>query len=338
MSFLVHEAQSRLEKSSLVKLSNLIDWEKLQSKMGNLGRSGYGPHGYNSLKLFKALILQAWHNLSDEGLEEALRVRLDFMVITGLTEVPDHTTLCRFRNLLTQLKLWDSLLLELNRQLESCGLKVKQSQGAILDATIIESAARPGKQLEAVAVDREEESGAVFETQGSETLSKDTDATWLKKGKKSYFGYKGFMVTDQEDGYIEQIHVTPAHVSEVKEFEKVIKDRSDKRLYGDKGYASKSNKDLLKVKGIKNGLMEKARKNKPLSHWQKLFNRLISKIRYKVEQGFGTLKRKFKMARASYFTTPKVHGQMVLKAIAFNLLKGLNKAKIRPAIPPLWLV
>lgn len=251
MSFLVHEAQSRLEKSSLVKLNNLIDWEKLQSKMGNLGRSGYGPNGYNSLKLFKALILQAWHNLSDESLEEALRVRLDFMVITGLTEVPDHTTLCRFRNLLTQLKLWDSLLLELNHQLENRGLKVKQSQGAILDATIIESAARPRKQLDAVAVDREEESEPIFETQGSETLSKDTDATWLKKGKKSYFGYKGFMVTDQEDGYIEQIHVTPAHVSEVKEFEKVIKDRSDKRLYGDKGYASKSNKDLLKVKGIK---------------------------------------------------------------------------------------
>ena len=84
--------------------------------------------------------------------------------------------------------------------------------------------------------------------------------------------------------------------------------------------------------------MEKAKKNKPLSHWQKMFNRLISKIRYKVEQGFGTLKRKFKMTRASYYTTTKVHGQMVLKAIAFNLLKGLNKAKIRPETPKLCLI
>ena len=306
--------------------------------MGKLGRSGYGPPGYNSLKLLKALILQAWHNLSDESLEETLRVRLDFMVITGLSEVPDHTTLCRFRNLLTRLILWDPLLSALNTQLESRGLKVKQSQGAIVDATIIESAARPGKQLEAIMVDREEEAESVFETQGSEILSKDPDATWLTKGKKSYFGYKGFMVTDKEDGYIEQIHVIPAHVSEVKELEKVVKDRRDKRLYGDKGYASKNNKDLLKIKGIKNGWMEKAKKNKPLSHWQKLFNRLISKVRYKVEQGFGTLKRKFKMTRASYFTTPKVHGQLTLKAMAFNLLKGLNKAKTRPDIPSLRLV
>lgn len=337
MSFLVREAQERLEKSELVRLTKLIEWEKVRFKMGNMGRSGYGPQGYSPLKLFKALILQAWHNLSDEGLEEALRVRLDFMVISGLEQVPDHTTLCRFRNLLTKLGLWNTLLKEVNRQLEERGLKVKQSQGAIIDATIIESAARPKKELEAIAVDREEDS-PFYETKEAETLSKDPDARWLKKGKKSYFGYKGFMVTDQEDGYIDQVHVTPAHTSEVKELEQVIQGRQDKRLYGDKGYASKANKELLKSKGIKNGLMEKSKKNKPLTYWQKLFNRLISKVRYRVEQGFGTLKRRFKMSRASYFTTAKVHGQMAIKAIAFNLLKALKKTRARQQTPSLRLL
>ncbi|MBX9702721.1 MAG: transposase [Alphaproteobacteria bacterium] len=75
------------------------------------------------LQLLKALILQACHNLSDEGLEKALRVRLDFMAITGFVDVPDHTTFCRFRNLLTELKLWDGLLREVNRQLEKGCLK-----------------------------------------------------------------------------------------------------------------------------------------------------------------------------------------------------------------------
>jgi len=55
--------------------------------------------------------------------------------------------------------------------------------------------------------------------------------------------------------------------------------------------------------------------NKPLTAAQKRFNRVISRIRYKVEQGFGTLKRRFKVTRASYFTAAKVHGQMVLKAL-----------------------
>lgn len=323
MSFLNCEARERLKNNQLIQAFSLIDWEPVKQNMGKLGRSGYGPNGYVPVNLLKALILQAWHSLSDEGLEEALRVRLDFMVITGLEKVPDHTTLCRFRNLLISQNLWEYLLAMVNYQLEQKGLKVKESQGAIIDATLIESAARPRKEMQGMAVDREEETQ--YDVEERVTLSKDPDATWLKKGKRSYFGYKGFMVIDQEDGYIHQVHVTPAHVSEVRELEEVMKNRRDKRLYGDKGYASQHNKDLLRSKRIKNGLMEKAKRNKPLTHWQKVFNRMISKIRYRVEQGFGTLKRKFKFTRASYFTTPKVQGQMALKAIAFNLLKASNK-------------
>jgi IS5 family transposase len=323
MSFLSCEARERLKNSQLIQAFSLIDWEPVKQNMGKLGRSGYGPNGYVPVNLLKALILQAWHSLSDEGLEEALRVRLDFMVITGLEKVPDHTTLCRFRNLLISQNLWEYLLAMVNYQLEQKGLKVKESQGAIIDATLIESAARPRKEMQGIAVDREEENQ--YDVVERVMLSKDPDATWLKKGKRSYFGYKGFMIIDQEDGYIHQVHVTPAHVSEVRELEEIMKTRRDKRLYGDKGYASQRNKDLLRAKGIKNGLMEKAKRNKPLTHWQKVFNRMISTIRYKVEQGFGTLKRKFKLTRASYFTTPKVQGQMAVKAIAFNLLKATNK-------------
>ena len=337
MSFLVQEAKHRLSKNKLIQLSGLIDWNKLGEKMGKLGRSGYGPQGYSPVGLLKAIILQAWHNLSDEALEEALCVRLDFMVITGLNPVPDHTTLCRFRNRLTELKLWDSLLLEVNHQLENRGLKVKETQGAIIDATIIESAARPCKELKAIAVDREEDMTS-YQVEEDKSLSKDPDATWLKKGKRSYFGYKGFMLTDQEDGYIDQVHVTPAHVSEMSEFKNIAHTRKYKRMYGDKGYSSKENKELLRSKGIKNGIMEKAVKDKPLTSWQKRFNHMISKVRYRVEQGFGTLKRRFKFSRASYFTLPKVHAQMSLKAITFNLLKGLNKVEFMKITPEVCLI
>lgn len=90
--------------------------------------------------------------------------------------------------------------------------------------------------------------------------------------------------------------------------EEVVKNRRDKRLYADKGYASQGNKDWLRSKRIKNGLMEKAKGNRPLTHWQKVLNRMISRVRYRIEQGFGTLKRKFKFTRASYLTTLKVQG------------------------------
>jgi len=325
MSFLLYEAGNRLKKSPLVQLNEMIDWNSLRTIIGDLGRTRYGPSGYDPIKMVKAIILQAWHSLSDPGLEEALRVRLDFMVITGLTEIPDETTICRFRNLLVERGLLNKLLSTINAQLEEKGLKVRESQGAILDATIIRSAARPQKEMEAISVDRQEDE-AIFEVKEDVKFSKDPDATWLKKGNKSYFGYKGFILVDQEDGYIEYTKTTPAHMSEIKQLDSILSEvKQINRLYADKGYASQANKDILKQRSIKNALMEKAKKNKPLTKMQKTFNRMISKTRYKVEQAFGTLKRRFNLGQATYMTCAKVHAQLTIKAIAFNLLKALNK-------------
>lgn len=331
MSFLGSEAGVRMKDNPLLKLGELIDWNKVVREMGSLGRSGYGPIGYEPLKLLKALILQAWHSLSDVGLEEALRVRLDFMVFTGFEqEVPDATTLCRFRNLLTTRQVWEQILRSINKSLEDKGLKVRASQGAIVDATIIESAARPQKGMDALVEDR-------FEEEGDETInvkvlpkahhSVDPDARWLKKGKRSFFGYKGFAVVDGHQGYITHIRVKPANASEVGSMEEVIKGMpKTKRLYGDKGYASQKNREYLRGQQIKSGLMYKASRGHELSNRQKKFNRLVSRIRYRVEQCFGTLKRRFRFTRASYLTTLKVEAQMTIKAISFNLLKAYRQA------------
>jgi IS5 family transposase len=64
-----------------------------------IDRSGLGPTGYDTLKLLKALILQTWHSLSDVDLEKSLRVRMDFLLFMDFDEeIPDSTTICRFRN------------------------------------------------------------------------------------------------------------------------------------------------------------------------------------------------------------------------------------------------
>ena len=330
MSLLIHEAKHRLKENSLIKLTDLIDWQAIRSQI-KLGRSGLGPQGYDEIQLLKALILQNWHSLSDVELEEALRVRLDFMVITQFKNVPDATTICRFRSALTKLGLWDKILTSINEQLEGRGLKVKKSQGAIVDATIITSAGRPQKEIEVITVDRlEEETTQTIK----ETLSKDTDACWLKKGNKSYFGYKAFAVADEEDGFLDQIHVTPAHMSETKELETILKKAP--KLYAaikaDKAYASKDNDDLLRVNGITNHIMKKAARNRPLTEDEKVFNKMVSRMRYKIEQAFGTLKRRFKLTKASYFGVEKVHAQLVLKAIAFNLLKAGNMLVAPPRL------
>jgi len=100
------------------------------------------------------------------------------------------------------------------------------------------------------------------------------------------------------------------------------------RVQTDKGFLSPKNKKNLRDKGLKNGLRYRAFRNKPLTKRMKQFNKLISKTRYRIEQSFGTIKRRFSYRKASYFTIEKVIAQFTLKAMCLNLLKACNKIQI----------
>jgi transposase, IS5 family len=194
--------------------------------------------------MVKALILQQWHSLSDPELEEALRVRLDFMLFTGFEgEVPDETTLCRFRDKLIELNILETIFKKINSDLEKQGLKANPSRGAVVDATIISSAGRPQKQMDCEIVDRKEPMHVECHNL---QFSSDKDARWLKKGDKSYFDYKGFIITDSEKSFIEHVHVTSANASEMKELKAVMEGLEISELYADKGYACKENREHLK--------------------------------------------------------------------------------------------
>ena len=151
--------------------------------------------------------------------------------------------------------------------------------------------ARPRRVYE-IEEDREE-STEPQETCVRKVESKDPDARWLKKGKKCFFGYKGFVSAAAETGFIQNIELESANVSEVAYFEHFLKGLPQNEIYGDKGYTSQKNDDLLKEAGKKNRIMRKAKRSQALSFWEKKFNKLISKKRYIIEKAFGTLKRRF---------------------------------------------
>ena len=144
-SFFSFSAETRIKRENpLLKLNQLINREKLKPQLKGIHKNDINDQGrpkpYDPIKMFKALLLGPWYSLSDPALEEALSVRLDFMLFTGfelLEEFPDETTICRFRNKLQQMRLDEKLFKEVNDQLETLGLKVKKSQGEILDATLI---------------------------------------------------------------------------------------------------------------------------------------------------------------------------------------------------------
>lgn len=93
------------------------------------------------LSLFKALLLQQWYQLSDPGLEEALTDRISFRRFCGfaLDEItPDETTFVRFRTVLVEAGMAETLFAEVARQLESKGTILKT--GTLIDATLVEAA------------------------------------------------------------------------------------------------------------------------------------------------------------------------------------------------------
>lgn len=306
-------------ESNFMKLDKLLNWESFSNILNDV-HSDLGPSGYSPLKMFKCLLLQSWHSLSDPGLEQSLRIRLDFLQFTGFSlgsKLPDETTFCRFRNKLTSQGKLDDLFDEVNKQLEDHGLKVKKADVAIVDATIISANARPRKVID-ISVEGDSKT----------QYSSDKDAKWLKKRNKYYFGYQGFARSDKE-GFIDKTHVTPANLAETKELDKMTDNLAKgARVQADKGFFSAENKNMLKSKGLKNGLMYKAFRNRPLTRRMVQFNKMISKTRWRIEQCFGTIKRRFNYQKASYFSTKKVDAQFRMKAMCHNLLKAANKIEL----------
>lgn len=339
MSFGTLELAQRLKRDSvLMKIDVLIDWEELRPNLTGLYKRelshGGGQEPFDALMMFKATLLGQWHSLSDAALEQALCVRIDFLQFCSLSlsdEIPDETTLCRFRNRLIANDRLDVLLASINEQLQSHGLMIKGATGAVIDATLIESAARPKKsillEVDAEGKTVEFEDGSQPGITCLDAQSADPDATWLKKGKKSQFGYRSYLVVDAQDGYVRGVHTAPANQSEMMHFEAAIDGAhiEANRVYADKGSSSHANRQFLRKHKIKSAIMHRAYKNKPLSARQKLANQLISKKRYIVEQCFGTIKRLFRMGRTSYFGTVKVNAQVMLKSICMNLKKAANK-------------
>lgn len=329
MDLFLREAADRIgDDDVLRKIDTLLDWRSFSPilKRG-LKRTGIGPQGYDPLVLFKCLLIGQWHGLSDPKLERALKVRLDFMIFCGLdlqAPVPDETTHCRFRNALVRGGVYDDLLAEVCRQIEAHGLKLKKAEAAIIDATLIESAARPRTHIDAPQDRAEGDAPDDPELH----FSADPDARWVKKGSKSTLGYKGFVRSDEE-GFIAKVHTTPANTGESPEFAAMIDGANAQRVLADKAYASKANRDMLRGRH-RDGIMRKAVRGRPLRASEKRFNKLISKRRFRVEQCFGTMKRLFGLHRARYFGVDKTHAQLAMAAIGQNLLKAANKIKLNP--------
>jgi len=118
---------------------------------------------------------------------------------------------------------------------------------------------------------------------------------------------------------------TAANESDIKHLEDVLDASQVKKgmwVKADKGYKSEKNDEIVKKKKMKNHIMYKAKKNKALTPRQSMFNKLISKTRFKVERTFGSITRWFGGGTARYIGLDKMHTQNLMEAMAYNLYRS----------------
>jgi transposase, IS5 family len=161
----------------LEDMAKTFEWAAFDVLMGPFHSSSDGAPAYPPLTMFKIVLLQQWYGLSDPGAEEAVRDRLPFRRFCGIPldqEMPDHSSIWRFRQRIERLGLPEKLLAEVNRQRDARGLIVKR--GTLVDATIIAAAVKPPSFEEGVVSER------------------DPEASFTVKNDETDFGYKALRV------------------------------------------------------------------------------------------------------------------------------------------------
>jgi len=132
-----------------------------------------------------------------------------------------------------------------------------------------------GKINYEITEDRKDEQEVKVTKEFADSL--DKEASWLKKGGKYRFGYKKHHVTDN-NGLVLGVVTTKASTNEVANLEEVLESADLPKnipLKADKGYQSKKNAVLLKERKLKNHILKKAYKNKPLTPWEQKFNTIF---------------------------------------------------------------
>lgn len=313
--------EKRMDKLSemgdpLVELEALIDWEAFSSVLSVIRmkerKSKAGAKPFDAVLMFKILVLQQLHNLSDDGIEYQVRDRLSFMRFLGLqleSRVPDAKTVWLFREHLKNHQLVELLFASFHEQLKARGFVARQGQ--MIDATFIEAPRQRNSREENATI----KAGNIpaewkLEENADKLAQKDTDARWAKKNNETHYGYKDHVNVDEAYKLIQDYAVTEASLHDSNVFEQLLDHGVDEQgkkrpAYADSAYRSAQREQELVNVSIESHIHEKGVKGAPLNDTQKESNRIKSRTRVRVEHVFaaqaargGHLVRTIGLARA----------------------------------------
>ena len=236
-------------------------------------------------QMLRMTMLQTWFNLSDEGIEDAIYDSYAMKTFMGIDfsmgeQVPDATTLCKFRKLLSEHGLQKKFFDQVQQLLAKEGKLV--SGGTIVDATIVEA---PNSTK-------------------NRDKKRDPEMHSTKKNTKWYFGMRVHIGTDPYYGFVHNIISTAANEAEGKVAVKLLRE-DDAVVYGDAGY-------LQMDKHVTDGIDREYKINRQRGtfkrhygdglawQYEKEIEKRKSSVRCKVEYVFHIVKDIFRWRKLRY--------------------------------------
>jgi IS5 family transposase len=246
--------------------------------------------------MLRIYFLQAWFNLSDPAVEEALydsaTMRGFVSIDLGREPAPDETTVCKFRHLLEKHKVGEQLLNAVNRHLHEHGIKI--SKGTIVDASII-SAPSSTKNKDG---------------------TRDPEMHQTSKGKQWYFGMKAHIGVDSKEKIIHTVKASAANIADSLALPHLLHGK-ETRVWGDQAYRGQSDIIRKRSPNARDFTNQRYRHNGRVDEVQRLKNRTKSRVRSKVEHAFWIIKGLFGFSKVRYRGLAKnLHRLQVTCALA----------------------
>ncbi|WP_440111453.1 IS5 family transposase [Acidovorax sp. BL-A-41-H1] len=229
--------------------------------------------------------LQQWFNLSDPAMEEALYDTPTFREFAGLDmgedNLPDESTILRFRHLLERHNLSLQILATVNATLSAKGLLLKS--GTVVDATLI---------------------AAPSSTKNS-SGERDPEMHQTKKGNQWHFGMKAHIGVDADSGLVHTVIGTAANVNDVTQAGALVHGE-EADVFADAGYQGVAKRE--ETQGIeanwhvalRPGKRRALDKSKPMGAIMDKLEHVKASIRAKVEHPFRVIKRQFGHVKVRY--------------------------------------
>ena len=285
----------------LERMEGLIPWQSLEERIRpHYPKAGNGRRPYPLSVMLRVHCVQLFYNLSDPGMEDLLCEAESVRRFAGLSlseALPDETTILNFRHPLERHGLGKGLLDEINAQLESQGLRLRE--GSIVDASIIEAPSSTKNR-----------SG-----------ERDPEMHQTKRGSQWHFGMKVHIGVDSETGLVHSMSTTAANVHDVTEAHNLLQG-GERVVWCDAGYHGlhKRLENLGREIDWQVAMRPGKRRKLELGSDEALAERLKASVRAKVEHPFLKVKRGFGYAKVRYRGLAKNTERLALLLGLGNLL------------------